>query len=119
MRDSLVQAGRLVQLEDSAGHWVVREGASPAYVVPDVRELLRILGERFHRRLAEMDLPPYRFEVTSSLRTTERQQRLREANPNAAAGVSSHEFGTTVDVSYAAFAPPAERPEAPFPRVPE
>jgi hypothetical protein len=33
--------------------------------------------------------------------------------------VSSHEFGTTVDVSYAAFAPPAERPAEIFQRTPD
>lgn len=52
------------------------------------------------------------------MRTSERQQELREDNANAAAGVSSHEFGATVDVSYAAFAPPAARPEEVFGGVP-
>jgi hypothetical protein len=106
--DSLLSVGSLVQLEDSTRHWIVRPGTSPAYVIPDLRSLLRIVGERFHERLAEMDLPPYRIEVTSALRTSARQARLRRTNANAAAGVSSHEFGTTVDVSYSAFAPPAE-----------
>ena len=55
---------------------------------------------------------------TSALRTSERQARLGGRNPNAAAGVSSHEFGTTVDLSYAAFAPPAERPPEILARVP-
>jgi hypothetical protein len=108
--DSLVRAGLLVQLEDSAAHWIVRPGTSPAYVVPQTRALLVELGTRFQRRLAELDLPPYRMEVTSALRTSERQDDLRGSNPNAAAGASSHEFGTTVDLSYAAFAPPAELP---------
>ena len=66
-----------------------------------------MLGRRFQERLAEMRLPPYRLEITSAYRTAERQARLRRSNANAAAGVSSHEFGTTVDLSYAAFAPPA------------
>jgi hypothetical protein len=109
--DSLVQTGRLVQLEDSTTHWIVREGTSPAYVVPHTRALLVELGTRFQRRLAELELPPYRLEVTSALRTSERQADLRESNSNAAAGASSHEFGTTVDISYAAFAPPAELPD--------
>ena len=109
-RDSLVAAGRLIQLDDSTAHWIVRPGTSPTYMVPEVPALLEALGRRFHERLAEMRLPPYRIEVTSALRTSERQARLRGRNPNAAAGVSSHEFGTTVDLSYAAFAPPAERP---------
>ena len=110
LRDSLLAAGRLVQLEDSTHHWIVRRGTSPAYVVPHLRALLEVLGERFQERLAGMGLPPYRLEVTSALRTSERQARLRRSNANAAAGVSSHEFGTTVDLSYAAFAPPADPP---------
>ena len=117
-RDSLLAAGRLVQLQDSTAHWIVRPGISPAYVVPHVPALLGQLGGRFQERLAEMGLPPYRIEVTSALRTSQRQARLRGSNPNAAAGVSSHEFGTTVDLSYAAFAPPAERPPEILARVP-
>jgi hypothetical protein len=108
--DSLRSAGLLVQLEDSTRHWIVREGTSPAYVVPHLRTLLQVLAGRFQERLAGMGLLPYRIEVTSALRTTERQAELRESNANAAAGVSSHEFGTTVDLSYAAFAPPADPP---------
>lgn len=110
VRDSMLAAEALVQLQDSTRHWVVRPRTSPAHVVPGLRDLLEVLGTRFHERLAALDLPPYRIEVTSALRTAERQARLRGSNPNAAAGVSSHEFGTTVDLSYAAFAPPAERP---------
>ncbi len=109
--DSLVVTGSLVQLEDSTHHWIVRRGTSPAYVVPHLRALLEVLGGRFQERLAGMGLPPYRLEVTSALRTSQRQERLRRSNGNAAAEASSHEFGTTVDLSYAAFAPPADTPE--------
>ncbi|MDH3206113.1 MAG: DUF5715 family protein [Gemmatimonadota bacterium] len=117
-RDSLLADGRLIELEDSTQHWIVRPGTSPAYVVPHMRTLLAVLGERFQDRLAEMGLPPYRIEVTSALRTSQRQERLRGSNANAAAGLSSHEFGTTVDLSYAAFAPPADRPEEVLSGVP-
>jgi hypothetical protein len=108
--DSLVAVGRLIELGDSTRYWIVRPGTSPAHVVPDLRTVLEVLGARFQERLAEIGLPPYRMEITSALRTAERQARLRRNNANAAAGVSSHEFGTTVDLSYAAFAPPAEVP---------
>lgn len=110
--DSLLASGRLVELQDSARHWIVREGTSPAHVLPSMEVLLDTLGARFQARLADIGLPPYRLEVTSALRTSERQARLRRTNGNAAAGVSSHEFGATVDLSYAAFAPPAEPPQA-------
>jgi len=116
--DSLRAAGLLVQLEDSTHYWIVRRGSSPAYVVPHLRALLEVLAGRFQERLAEMGLPPYRIEVTSALRTTERQAELRQSNANAAAGVSSHEFGTTVDLSYAAFAPPADPPAGVLANVP-
>lgn len=108
--DSLVAAGRLVDLEDSTTHWIVRPRTAPAQVTPDTRALLEELGSRFQSRLVAMGLPAFRLEVTSALRTSERQEALRRTNANAAAGLSSHEFGTTVDVSYAAFAPPAELP---------
>jgi len=106
-RGALLEAGRLIHLEDSTAHWIVRPRTAPAEVVPEVRALLTELGARFQGRLAEMGLPAYRIEVTSATRTAARQEALRRTNPNAAAGVSSHEFGTTVDISYAAFAPPA------------
>lgn len=112
--DSLVAAGRLVELADSTEFWIVRRRTN-ALVVPEMHALLETLGARFQERLAELNLPPYRIEVTSALRTAEHQARLRRTNANAANGVSSHEFGATVDVSYAAFAPPAETP----PTVPE
>ena len=117
-RDALLEAGRLIQLEDSTAHWIVRPRTAPAEVVPEVRELLAELGARFQSRLAEMGLPAYRIEVTSATRTAARQEALRRTNANAAAGVSSHEFGTTVDISYAAFAPPAELDPALFQGVP-
>lgn len=119
VRDSLLAEGRLVALKDSTAYWIVRRGESDRAVTPDVRALLEILGRRFQERLAELDLPAYRLEVTSALRTAERQERLRGVNGNAAAGVSSHEFGTTVDLSYAAFAPPAERPMELFRDLPD
>ena len=117
--DSLVAAGRLVELEDSTRYWIVRPGTSPAQVVPDLGAVLEVLGARFHDRLAGLGLPPYRMEITSALRTAERQARLRRNNANAAAGVSSHEFGTTLDLSYAAFAPPADIPAEIIHGVPE
>jgi hypothetical protein len=110
--DSLAAAGIFVVLEDSTEHWILRRVRNrPTYVVPHLRALLVELGGRFHARLAEMGLPPYRLEITSVLRTEEGQAALRERNTNAASGVSTHEYGTTVDIAYTAFAPPARTPD--------
>jgi len=110
------QAGELVPLEDSTAHWIVREGVGErALVTPDVPRMLRELGRRFQAELGQRGLPPYRLEITSVLRTAAGQAALRQRNPNAAAGTSSHEFGTTLDIAYEAFAPPAEVPAAALP----
>jgi hypothetical protein len=58
VRDSLLAAGRLVELEDSTRYWIVRRGSSPAYVVPEVPALLEELGRRFQARLSEIGVPP-------------------------------------------------------------
>jgi hypothetical protein len=101
------QDGRLVALADSTELWAVRElDHSVALVTPAAHALLTRIGERFQQRLAEMGLPRYRVEVTSVLRTAETQADLRQTNLNAAAGMSTHEFGTTLDIAYSSFAPP-------------
>ena len=107
LRDRLLTEGRLVRLEDS-DFWVVRDlDYSTPLVTPDALALLNEIGERFHARLAALGLPPLRIEVTSVLRTSDDQARLRRTNPNATRGVTTHQFGTTVDLAYSSFRAPA------------
>ena len=106
---TLRRAGRLVELEDSTDLWAVRElDHSVALVTPDAHALLTRIAERFQQRITEMGLPRYRVEVTSVLRTADSQSALRQTNPNAAAGMSTHEFGTTLDIAYSSFAAPRD-----------
>jgi hypothetical protein len=103
----LLQTGRLVALEDSTEHWIVRElDHSVPYVTPDTRVLLTRIAQRFQQRITALGLPAYRLEVSSVLRTPESQRDLRRTNPNAAAE-STHELAATLDVLYASFAAPA------------
>lgn len=112
----LTESGEFVQLEDSTRYWIVRDGAADdAQVTPDVPRLLTELGQRFQDELAQRGIPPYRLEITSVLRTAAEQAALRRSNPNAAAGTSSHEFGTTLDIAYEAYAPPADTPDGLIP----
>jgi hypothetical protein len=107
-RQAAVAAGRLLLLRDSTEHWVLRELThSEPLLTPDAHALLTEIGRRFHERLRRLGAPPFRLEVTSVLRTAESQAELRRTNPNAAAGQSTHEYGTTLDVAYASFAAPA------------
>jgi hypothetical protein len=108
-RNAAVAAGRLVLLPDTSRYWVVRELThSEPLLTPDAQALLEEIGRRFHARLERLGAPPFRLEVTSVLRTAESQAELRRTNPNAAAGQSTHEYGTTLDVAYASFAAPAD-----------
>lgn len=109
-----IDEGRLVALEDSTEYWVLRRGVTP-YVTPDTYALLERLGESFQDRIEEMGLPRLRMEISSVLRTAQGQAALRRTNPNAAAGTSAHEFGTTVDIVYEAYRAPAELPEGLIP----
>jgi hypothetical protein len=107
--DRLLRDGRLVRIADSTELWVVRElDHSTPYLTPDAAALLREMAERFQAELARLRIPRYRLEVTSALRSADDQERLRRVNPNAATSVSTHQFATTFDVAYSAFAPPLE-----------
>ena len=99
-----LRAGRLVPLADNE-HYVVRvlEHSKP-FVRPLLRDRLDEVGRRFQAGLAEAGLPPYRFTVSSALRTADLQRDLGRTNRNATAGRSSHEYGASADIVYTRFA---------------
>ena len=104
---TLVDRGALVQLPESTQWWVLRDlNHSLPYVTPGTRAALEEVGRRFHARLDEHGLPPFRLDITSVLRTSDQQSALQRRNPNAADERSSHEFGTTLDIAYLSFAAP-------------
>jgi Family of unknown function (DUF5715) len=106
--ESLVGEGRLVRLADTE-HYVIRDlDYSEPLAVPAVRDLLAEIGARFQARLADLGAPPFRLEITSVLRSAADQAALRQVNPNAALGESTHEYGTTVDVLYSAYSAPEQ-----------
>ena len=96
--DSLAADGALVPLSDTE-HYVVRalEHSAP-FGTPDLQRLLDEIGRRFQAALRERGLPPYRFVVSSLLRTPTLQEELRGANRNAATSASSHEYGVSADL---------------------
>ena len=119
--DRLVAERRLVHVADSTEHWVVRKlDHSSPYLTRDAEAALRDIAGAFQAALARLGLPAYRLELTSALRSAEDQASLRTANVNAAAGESTHQYGTTFDIAYSAYAPPPapvvspSLPEAPW-----
>lgn len=115
-RDQHVAAGRLIEPDSSTALYVI-EDRDPL-LVPKAVALLEEVGRRFQAELADRGLPAYRVVVSSTLRSAEGQAALRRSNPNAAAGTSTHEFGTTMDVLYEAYAAPLELPDAYVPAEP-
>ena len=107
--EALTQSGRLVKLADTTEYWIIRELTySVPYVTPSAEAMLIEIGKRFHERLDSLGIPRYRLDITSILRTPEKQSALRKANRNASRVVSAHEYGTTVDIAYRRYAPPVQ-----------
>ena len=99
-----LRAGRLVPLVDNE-YYVVRilEHSKP-FVVPALYDRVQEVGRRFQDAVLEAGLPPYRFTISSALRTADLQRDLGRTNRNATSGTSSHEYGASVDLVYTRFA---------------
>ena len=108
----VIRRNRLLRVAREAG--LVRIESTPRYRVLDatysvplgthgVRRALDSLSARFWADLAARDLPGFRFTISSMLRSAEDQAALQGINVNAASGRSSHEFGTTFDLTYRRF----------------
>ncbi|MCM1504422.1 MAG: DUF5715 family protein [Muribaculum sp.] len=72
------------------------------YLVPEAYDLLKEIGSRFNDTLQARGGGSYRIKVTSVLRTATGVKKLRRGNINAVKN-STHQFGTTFDISYVQF----------------
>lgn len=75
---------------------------SMPYLVPEAEDLLRTIGYNFIDSLARRGGGGYRIKVTSVLRTPATVKSLKRVNKNATDS-STHQFGTTFDISWARF----------------
>ena len=76
---------------------------SRPYLVPKAAAMLHEIGRRFNDSIHARGGGDYRIKVTSVLRTPTSIERLQKHNVNAIDS-SVHQYGTTVDISYARFA---------------
>lgn len=74
------------------------------YLVPEAAQLLHDIGRNFQDSLASRNGGRYRIIVTSVLRTPTTVKRLRRVNGNATQE-STHQYGTTFDITYTRFNP--------------
>ncbi len=121
--DSLAARYGLVPLDRDSLYVVLPGRYSVPLLTPSAAASLDSVAVRFRDRLAAKELPPFRFSVSSTWRTGADQAALRGVNVNAAADRSSHEYGTTYDITYnpTRYSPaPDARPPPPRldPRVP-
>ena len=72
------------------------------YLVPEAERLLRRIGMNFIDSLKSRGAGGYRIKVTSVLRTAASVRELRKVNVNATEE-STHQYGTTFDISYSDF----------------
>ncbi|MFV0390653.1 MAG: DUF5715 family protein [Paludibacteraceae bacterium] len=99
---TLVRQGRLVKLSDNPLYNLKELTHSYPYVTPEMAQLLNDIGLLFRSKLRERNQEYYRMLITSALRTNEAQSSLSRRNRNATE-VSTHLFGTTVDITYKDF----------------
>lgn len=79
---------------------------SVPYLVPKAAARLNAIGEEFQDILSRNNLPPYRFRVTSVLRTNDDIKRLQRSGNGNAVSNSAHNYGTTFDLAYTKFVEP-------------
>jgi len=93
----------LAIIKDNKYYEVPHLTHSLPYLKEDAQEFLVDLGIRFEKSLSKLDVRPYRFSVTSIMRTMEDQKGLRKTNVNATPNNSSHYYGRTIDLSQTRF----------------
>lgn len=94
---------RLSKIDDNKYYEIPHLSNSLPYLHSDAKRFLNVLGSRFCERLEDEGIRPYRFSVTSILRTLDDQKKLRKSNVNATPNNSSHYYGRTFDIAQTRF----------------
>lgn len=92
----------IVKIESNQYYTLDSLSHSLPYLVPEAGQLLSDIGSNFIDSLARRGADGYRIRVTSLLRTPQTVRRLRRVNRNAVDS-STHQFGTTFDISFTRF----------------
>ncbi len=93
----------LTLLTDNKYYELPKLTSSLPYLQPDAKRFFDELGRRFAKRLDSMGIRPYRFTISSVLRTMDDQKKLRKNNVNATQNTSSHYYARTADIAQTRF----------------
>lgn len=102
LADAYYLSKPLVHVESCRWYDVDTLTHSLPFLVKEGASLLETIGRNFADSLKRHGAPGHKFRVTSILRTAHSVKRLRRVNRNATDS-STHQFGTTFDISYAHF----------------
>ncbi|MDE5789667.1 MAG: hypothetical protein K2H96_00360 [Muribaculaceae bacterium] len=92
----------MLKIQSNADYYVDTLTHSLPYLVPEASSLLSAIGRNFQDSLKRKGNARYKIRVTSLLRTPATVKKLRRVNINATDS-STHQFGTTFDISYHRF----------------
>ena len=92
----------LVYAASSPYYVTTKMTRSIPYLVPQAYVLLNDIGRNFFDSLSVKGIPLHKIMVTSVLRTKEDVINLRKHNKNATEN-STHQYGTTFDITYLRF----------------
>ncbi|MFB6340608.1 DUF5715 family protein [Saccharicrinis sp. FJH62] len=103
-KDEICDQNDLQEVTDNDFYIVSVLTHSLPYLTEHTVDFLNTLGERMEASFEENGIIPYRFVLTSVLRTAEDQKKLRSFNYNATKNESAHFYGITFDISQTRFA---------------
>ena len=101
--DDICRKADLQKIESNELFAIAHLTYSLPYLNEKSADFLELLGERMEESFEEKGVMPYRFVLTSVLRTKKDQRLLQKVNTNAAVTETSHYFGTSFDISQTRF----------------
>ncbi|WP_211218090.1 DUF5715 family protein [Niabella aurantiaca] len=94
---SYVNKKKLSRVSSGKGYRVQKLTYSVPYLTPRAKAVLNQIARSFYAQTKST------FTVTSLTRTLHAQSKLRKVNGNATSGLSSHNYGSSFDISYIRF----------------
>ncbi|MGJ7029780.1 DUF5715 family protein [Niabella hirudinis] len=94
---SYVSKKKLTKVNSGKGYRVQKLTYSTPYLTPRAKAVLNQIARSFYAQTKST------FTITSLTRTLNGQDRLRRVNGNATSGISSHNYGSSFDISYIRF----------------
>lgn len=102
LSDAFHSTRQVVKVTSNSDYTVDELTHSLPFLVPEAERLLSDIGRNFQDSLKKRSPARYRIRATSLLRTPATVRELRKVNINATDS-STHQFGTTFDLSYNRF----------------